>query len=228
MIMSRRPKRVRMPSATSIVARSYPDHVIGIENKLPWHLGTDLRHFKTKTEGHAVIMGKRTYESLPRRPLPKRLNVVLSREPFQESDNLRWARDITTALLIADTHTICNMQNEFFVIGGETIYLQFEKIINKVWLTEVFAGRMNGDARFDYVFEGEEWWSRSETDFPASEQDEFPFRITCHVRRKPIHRQRAVDEFHFGSEITEELLDAWLDQTSSGDQIDVNGQMNLL
>lgn len=176
-----------MPSATSLVARSYPDRIIGIENRLPWHLGTDLKHFRIRTQGHAIIMGRKTYESIGK-PLPNRINIVLSKNNIKEYDNVRWARDPETALLIADQYSIINLRKEFFIIGGEVIYQTFHKYINKVFLTEVFSGRINGDAKFDQDFDAREWWYHSEREFPRSERDDFPFRITCLIRRKPIHR----------------------------------------
>eukprot|EP01035_Chromulina_nebulosa_P065198 gene65198-89207_t len=75
-----------MPSIASVVARSYPDHIIRIDNSLPWHLKTDLRLFKQRTQGHAVIMGRKTFESIGK-PLPNRTNIILSRsEPEYCSD----------------------------------------------------------------------------------------------------------------------------------------------
>lgn len=184
-------KRVKLPSATSVVARSWPDHVIGIENRLPWHLGTDLKLFRKRTEGHAIIMGRKTYESIGR-PLPRRENIVLSRSPFPNSSGVRWAQNIETALLFADIFSICNFKKQFFVIGGENIYNSFERYINKVYLTEVFT-RVNGDAKFSWGFPNEDWWSYKERDFPKSDSDDHPFRITTLVRRKPRHRYKTIE-----------------------------------
>lgn len=175
-----------MPSATSIVARSYPDHIIGIENRLPWHLGTDLRHFRKRTEGHAIIMGRRTFESIGR-PLPRRQNIVLSRTKVDQVNGVKWAPNIETALLMADIYSICSFKTQFFVIGGENIYGEFKQFINKVYLTEVFT-RINGDAKFDWEFELVDWRPYKEKEFPASDADEYPFRITTFVRRLPQHR----------------------------------------
>lgn len=183
--------KLQMPSATSIVARSYPDHVIGIENKLPWHLATDLRHFRKRTEGHAIIMGRRTFESIGR-PLPKRENIVLSRTPLEDARGIKWAKDIETALLLADVYSICNFQKQFFVIGGERIYSEFRKYINKVYLTEVFA-RINGDAKFDWEFDRKQWRYYKEKEYVKSDVDDYPFRITTLVRLKPEHRFEATD-----------------------------------
>ncbi|RYG87700.1 MAG: dihydrofolate reductase [Alphaproteobacteria bacterium] len=175
-----------MPSAAAIVARSWPDHVIGVDNKLPWHLRTDLQNFKKLTSGHAIIMGRKTYASIGR-PLPNRHNIVLSRTPVDEASGLQWARDIETALLLADVHSIINRKTEFFVIGGEQIYELFLKYINRVYLTEVFA-RVNGDAKFDYEFDRKVWRYKREDEYPATDVDDHAFRISELVKLKPFHR----------------------------------------
>lgn len=180
-----------MPSATSIVARSWPDFVIGIENRLPWHLGTDLRYFRKRTEGHAIIMGRRTFESIGK-PLPRRENIVLSRTKFDGGPKVKWAPNVSTALLMADVYSICNFRTQFFVIGGERIYEEFRGFINKVYLTEVFT-RVNGDAKFEWQFDNKEWRYYKEREFGVSEVDDHPFRITTLVRRKPHHRDQTVD-----------------------------------
>lgn len=169
------------------MARSYPDQIIGVDNALPWHLGTDLKHFKHRTQGHAIIMGRKTYESIGR-PLPNRLNIILSRQPVADSANLKWASNPETALLLADQYSIINLRKEFFVIGGEEIYLLFDRYINVIFLTDVFSGPINGDAKFERQFDKREWWYRYEKEFPKSDIDDFPFRISCIVRRKPFHR----------------------------------------
>ncbi|MVA97186.1 hypothetical protein GN330_07990 [Nitratireductor sp. CAU 1489] len=184
--MSRK-NRTRMPSATSLVARSFPDKIIGIENSLPWHLGTDLRHFKERTIEHAVIMGRKTFESIGR-PLPRRCNIVLSRRPLEESKFVKWAPNPETAILLADQFSILNLKKEFFIIGGEEIYNIFHNYINLIYLTDVNTGPINGDAKFEMDFDSREWWFRFEREFPRSDVDDYSFRISCIVRRKPFHR----------------------------------------
>lgn len=132
-------------------------------------------------------MGRKTFESIGR-PLPKRQNIILSRQPVADSDNVKWAPNPETALLLADQYSIINLKKDFFVIGGEEIYNLFDKYINVIFLTDVFSGPINGDAKFERNFDKREWWYRYEKEFPKSEIDDFPFRISCIVRRKPFHR----------------------------------------
>lgn len=184
-----------MPSATAVVARSYPDKIIGIDNQLPWHLGTDLREFRKRTEGHAIIMGRKTYDSIGR-PLPKRHNIVLSHTPDFANGRVSWVQDRETALFLADIDSIINGRDEFFVIGGQRIYEVFNSLINRVVMTEVFCGNINGDAKFEYEYrDNPEWRPMKEIEYPKSGVDDFAFRITEYVRRKPAHRWRSREEF---------------------------------
>ncbi len=219
--------RVLLPSASSVVARSHPDHIIGIENKLPWHLGTDLKHFKRRTIGHAIIMGRKTYESIGK-PLPNRENIVLSRSPIQEVDGLKWAPNVETALLLADSFAICNFQKQFYVIGGEEIYRLFERFINKVFITEVFCGRINGDAKFDMEFSIKEWWFPYEEDFPKSDVDDHPFRITCMIRKKPYHRYLAKAEILERYRVSSDALDEYERERNAADDVEVRSPKQLL
>jgi dihydrofolate reductase len=189
-----------MPSATSIVARSYPDKIIGVENRLPWHLGTDLKLFKERTQGHAIIMGRKTMESIGR-ALPNRTNIVLSRTEIDEKGGVKWAQNVSTALFLADIATIYSGKEEFFVIGGEQIYSLFSAYINNIYLTDVFCGSINGDAKFDIDFSDSqkngknEWISGKEDEYSKSDIDDFPFRITKYRRRVPMHRYRMKEQF---------------------------------
>jgi dihydrofolate reductase len=196
-----------MPSAAAIVARSHPHHVIGVDNKLPWHLRTDLQHFKRRTSGHVIIMGRKTYASIGK-PLPNRHNIVLSRTEVPAAQGLEWAGDVATALLLADVHSIINRKTEFFVIGGEQIYEMFFPYINRVYLTEVFAD-INGDAKFDREFDKRIWRFRDEEDHPASEYDDHPFRITEWTKRKPYHRFESRMRFLGYEGSSEELLEEY-------------------
>lgn len=212
--------RVRMPSATAVVARSYPDKIIGVDNDLPWRLSTDLRQFKRRTSGHVVVMGRKTYESIGR-PLPNRMNIVLSRKKIPDEKNLLWADDFETALFLADVHSIMMGKKEFFVIGGENIYNVFEEFINKVVLTEVFSGSINGDAKFEFEFrENDEWYNKFEADFPRTEVDQFPFRVTIYMRRKPLHRFRMSRRYVGREQLDDQDLSRQF-EILFGDEVDV-------
>ena len=123
-------------SLTAIVAHS-DDGIIGVEGEsgptLPWHISADLERFKALTTGHAIIMGRKTFDSIGRRGLPNRTSIVLSRSPGESAcSNVVWTTSTSAALAAAlafDPHP--------FVIGGAEIYRQFWPLLTRLELTEV-------------------------------------------------------------------------------------------
>ncbi|MBI2056873.1 dihydrofolate reductase [Candidatus Pacearchaeota archaeon] len=115
---------------TIIVAAS-ENNVIGIGDKIPWKISEDMKRFKELTLGHPVIMGRKTYESIPPkfRPLPERKNIILSRT-FKQKEGISVARSIEKALDFTGN-------KESYIIGGEIVYKAFLPLINKIELTRV-------------------------------------------------------------------------------------------
>jgi dihydrofolate reductase len=185
-----------MPSISFLVARSSPSNIIGVNNKLPWHLRTDLQRFKRITLGHVVLMGRSTFDSIGR-PLPGRTNLILSRRPANDDEinlwspgpdgtSLIWCRSREDAMYLADIRSLANGKKEFFVIGGEQMYTLFSDLGNRVHLTEVLAplSREAGDAYFDLKFDGRKWDTVFQEDVPDGPNDEFPSRYTIYDRRR--------------------------------------------
>jgi dihydrofolate reductase len=189
-------KKVLMPSASFIVARSFPGNVIGCENKLPWRLRTDLKRFRDLTTGHAIIMGRKTLESIGK-PLPNRTNIVISRTPPEEVKGVSWVKTVEDAVYLADFVSICQGKEEFFVIGGDQIYKTFQEkdLCNRVLLTEVYCGDIKGDAFFNYQFDLRSWNVDQEIDVRKSDDDEFPFRFVAYSRKSKTLRTRLRSEF---------------------------------
>jgi len=187
-------KRVAMPSISYVVARSFPGNVIGCDNKLPWHLRSDLRRFREITSDHVVIMGRKTLESIGR-PLPNRTNIVLSREVGVSDSGIYWVNSREDALYIADVLSIMNGKSEFFVIGGENIYKLFLDMLDTIYLTLVFGGDIKGDSYFDMDFDRRKWKILQEEDHPASDHDEFAFRFLKFKRRRATRRAINISEF---------------------------------
>lgn len=116
----------------SIIVAVAQNYAIGKDNDLLWHLSDDLKRFKALTSGHAVIMGRRTFDSLPRRPLPNRRNIVLTHDESFSCPGVEVAHTIAQALaLIAD-------EEETFVMGGATLYSQFLPFTQKMYVTWVY------------------------------------------------------------------------------------------
>ena len=115
-----------------IFARS-ANGVIGNNNALPWHLPEDLAHFKKLTLGSPVIMGRKTWDSLPAkfRPLPGRTNVVITRQADWQAAGARSAGSLTDAL------AICQTASDVWVIGGAQIYVQAEPLAHRIEVTHI-------------------------------------------------------------------------------------------
>lgn len=115
-----------------VVAYAVPGRVIGDGERMPWHHPADLKHFRTITTGHAVIMGRKTWVSIGR-PLPKRRNLVLSRDPLFRAEGVEVFADLPTAIAAARAGgDACPM-----VIGGGTVYAQALPLATVLHLTEV-------------------------------------------------------------------------------------------
>jgi dihydrofolate reductase len=128
-------------SRVSLVVAVARNGVIGRGGGLPWHLSFDLKRFKAITMGKPVIMGRRTWESLPRKPLVGRRNIVLTRAAGYSAPGAEVAGSVAEALLL------CAGEDEVCVIGGGEIYAQFESLADRIYLTEVDLVA-EGDTRF--------------------------------------------------------------------------------
>lgn len=115
----------------SIIVAVSDDWGIGKNNDLLWHISEDLKRFKRLTTGKTVIMGKKTWESLPKRPLPGRRNIVLTDVPGEKTDGAVSVYSIDEAL------RICENRDEAFVIGGGSVYSQFMPLSDKLYITHV-------------------------------------------------------------------------------------------
>ncbi len=140
-----------MPSSPlTLVAAVARNGVIGKDNRLPWHLPEDLAHFKALTTGHAVIMGRKTWDSLPAKfkPLPQRLNIVVTRDAAFRAEGAVIAHSLPEAIAAAGNDAA-------FVIGGAEIYALALPLADRIEFTEVDAG-CEGDAFFP-AFDRSAW-----------------------------------------------------------------------
>ena len=121
--------------------------VIGRGNALPWDLPDDLQHFKRTTMGRPIIMGRKTYESIGR-PLPGRLNIILTRDSAWQTPDVSVATSIEQAIEIAEGQALIDGADSVMVIGGAEVYRQALPFTSRVFLTRVH-GNVHGDAFFD-------------------------------------------------------------------------------
>ena len=137
----------------NVIAAVARNRAIGLDNKLLYWLPNDLRRFKALTTGHTIIMGRRTFESLPKGALPNRRNIVLTRSQQQFSG-------AETFPTLAAALAACQTDEEVYIIGGASVYRQALPLADRLCLTEIDDTPQEADAFFpdysDWVVEREE------------------------------------------------------------------------
>jgi dihydrofolate reductase len=154
----------RRPACVSLIVAMTPDGVIGRDNDLPWRLPDDLKRFKALTMGRAVIMGRRTWDSIGR-PLPGRTSIVLSRSATFAPQGAIVVPDLERALDAAGA------VDEAFVIGGAQVYALALPVARRLYLTLVH-GDVAGDARFPKI-DPQQWREIERSERPADERHAF-------------------------------------------------------
>ena len=144
------------------------NRVIGRDNRLPWRIPADLRHFKATTMGKPVIMGRKTFQSIGR-PLPGRTNIVISRDPAFAADGVAVAGDFETALECANRSAARAGVDEVMVIGGAEIYAEALARADRIYLTEVHRA-VDGDVHFPEI-DRDQWRESRREDHPAPTPD---------------------------------------------------------
>jgi len=139
----------------SIIAAVSKNGVIGVDNKLPWDLPEDLKRFKELTTGNVVIMGRKTYESIGK-PLPNRINIVITRNKDFFVSGVLTANSLDSALLKAGGN------KDIFIIGGGEIYEQSMGFADKLYITEVDM-EVEGDTKFPTI--SNQWSVTEENEF---------------------------------------------------------------
>lgn len=150
----------------SLIVGMTKDRVIGNKGTLPWHIPDDLKNFKGITEGNVVIMGRKTWDSLPTKfkPLPNRINLVVS-SSLENRSGIIVCRSLEEALQKAR-----GFKKEICIIGGATIYQQALPLVQKMYIS-IIKKEVAGDTFFPN-FNKEEWKVAEEKEFP-----EFMFAI---------------------------------------------------
>lgn len=160
----------------SIIVAVAENGVIGKDNQLLWRLSEDLKLFKKRTSHHAVIMGRKTYDSIGK-PLPNRLNIVISRSKDLKIEGCTVANSLQDAIEIAKNESD---KDEVFIIGGEKIYNLAENLATKLYLTEVNA-TLEGDAFFN-LKPYEDWTTVSSFSYQKDEKNEYDFEVLEMIR----------------------------------------------
>jgi len=159
----------------SIIVARAENGVIGRDGTLPWRLSADLRRFKRLTMGHAIVMGRKTWESIGH-PLPGRRMVVVSRQADYKADGVQVVASLDEALQVARGAG----DKEVFVIGGAEIYRQALPIAQRIYLTRV-GGQVEGDTYFPELDTGD--WSQIESEqHEADAKNDHAYCFEVHER----------------------------------------------
>jgi dihydrofolate reductase len=159
----------------SIIVAVSDDWGIGKDNELLWRISEDLKRFKRLTTGKTVIMGKKTWESLPIRPLRERRNIVITDLPHEQIEGAITVYSIEEAL------NKCPAEEEAFIIGGGSVYRQFMPLAERLYITHV---RKNAPADIFFPpIDMTVWKIVSEEDFPETETTTTPYKYVIYERR---------------------------------------------
>lgn len=158
----------------SIIVAIAQNGTIGDKNALLWHIKEDMRFFRTTTSGHTVVMGRKTFESLGSRPLPKRTNIVITRADREFGGAL-------TAHSLEEAISMATGDEEIFVIGGAQIYAEALKVADRMYITFV-EHDYDGDTSFPTI-DYDQWTLVSAERHERGEEYEFPFEFRTYERR---------------------------------------------
>ena len=163
----------------SLIVAASENNVIGIENKLPWHQPEDLKFFKNTTWGMPVAMGRKTFEAVGK-PLPGRMNIVITRDKFWHSPGAITVGSIADAV----TEATDAGYKEIFITGGGEIFLQSMLLADRIYLTRIHAD-IKGDAFFPEINEAE-WELTGVKDFKADEKNKYDMSFETWQKRDVI------------------------------------------
>jgi len=173
----------------SLIAAVAENSAIGCKNQLLCHLPNDLKHFKELTTGHNIVMGRKTFESLPNGALPNRNNIILSRtyssEKIRKKPNVEAQICNSINVLLDQLYQLTKdslfPDEEIFIIGGESIYRQMIGMANKLYLTKIHAAFPEADVFFPEI-NYREWREVSRKIHPADDKHPYSFSFIEYER----------------------------------------------
>lgn len=160
----------------SIIAAVAADGSIGRGNDLLCRLKGDMKYFKELTMGHTIIMGRKTYLSLPKGALPGRRNIVVTRSPARYPDTITY-QDLSVALTAEKLLAV----QEIFIIGGEEIYRQTIDVADRLYITEIAHTFPEADKHFPAIDPGK-WKEVSRKENPADENNPYPYTFVVYEK----------------------------------------------
>ncbi len=168
-------KKTELSLNPTIIVAVAENNAIGKDNQLLWHLSDDLKHFKSLTSGHHIIMGRKTFESFPK-PLPNRTHIVITKQ-----DDYKVPQGIIVVNSLKDALDVAKKDNQPFIIGGGEIYNQSLSLVNKIELTRVHHN-FEADTFFpeiDYSI----WKETSNVYHKKDENNKFDYSFISYIRK---------------------------------------------
>jgi dihydrofolate reductase len=160
----------------SLIVAIAENNAIGIAGDLLCYLPNDLQYFKRQTSGCTVVMGKRTFYSLPKRPLPNRRNIVLTTDTAFTYDNTEVAHSV------ADVMDMIAADEQAFIIGGGVVYRQFLPLVDKLYITHIHHIWDDADTFFPEI-DLAIWQCVSEEHHDADEKNPYPYTFAVYTKR---------------------------------------------
>ena len=152
--------------------------VIGKEDRLPWHLPAELKHFKETTLNHAILMGRVTFDGMGRRLLPKRETLILTRNPEEKIDGVATFYDVQSVL---DWYQ--SQDKNLYILGGKQIFQLFEPYLDEIIVTQIHA-QVEGDTYFPEDFDLNSFETVESKSYSKDEKNAFDFTIEYRKRKE--------------------------------------------
>jgi len=152
----------------SIIVAADENNAIGKDNNLLCYLPNDLKYFKSRTDGSSIIMGRKTFESLPKGALPNRRNIVITRNKSLQFANTEICSSLDEAI------ELCKNEKEIFIIGGGTIYNEAIKFADRLYLTRIHHKFEGADTHFPEI-DMQRWEESWHEDHPTDEKHKYDY-----------------------------------------------------
>ena len=159
----------------TLIAAAAENNALGKDNQMIWHLPDDFKRFKQLTSGHYIIMGRKTFDSLPGM-LPNRTHVIITRQKDYTAENCIVVNSLEEAL------KVCSQNEEVFIIGGGEIYKQSMAVADKIELTRVHGTSPEADAFFPEI-DPSKWILKETVHHPKDEKHKFDFTFETFIRK---------------------------------------------
>ena len=174
--------QIRPAAQLSVIVAADRGGAIGLRGGMLWHLPGDLRRFKAITTGKAVVMGRKTFESLPNGALPNRKNIVLT-----HNTSLSWP-NVTVVHTLDEIPIQDTTEDEIFIMGGATLYNETIKIADTLYITHIHHTFDDADTFFPTI-NPSEWEIANSQEMPADEKHAYPYTFVTYTRRRIENRE---------------------------------------